>query len=299
MPAMTNGFSDYLSTKWQRVLVNVGKEKPLLYPRAVRVEDMDTNPFLSVKISGMGQMPQKLEGVQFTADLPIPGGNFSVTALPFGMLFSVTYEMWRDDLYGVMMDMWADMGRSARFRQEVQAWSMYNNAFGTATGYDATALISTSHADLDGTTQSNRPTTDVTLSQTAIQAGQLNFRLLNDDRSRPLNAEPTRLTVHPTNIPLAREILGSNGKAGQITNDTNALLADELTWMPSRFLARTQDWFLELPVEESDKILYWRDRPKSRNFDDPFTEAADFTVYERMATWVGDWRHSYGSSVGT
>lgn len=299
MPAMTNGFADYLSTKWQKVLVNVGKEKPLLYPRAVRVEDMDTNPFLSVKISGMGQMPQKPEGQQFVADLPIPGGNFSVTALPFGMLFSVTYEMWRDDLYGVMMDMWADMGRSARFRQEVQAWSMYNNAFGTATGYDATSLISTSHANLDGSIQSNRPTTDVTLSQTAIQAGQLNFRLLNDDRSRPLNAEPVRLTIHPTNIPLAREILGSNGKAGQITNDTNALLPDELTWMPSRFLTRTQDWFLEIPVDECDKILYWRDRPKSRNFDDPFTEAADFTVYERMATWVGDWRGSYGSSVGT
>ena len=57
-PAVTSGFSDYLSTKWQKVLVSKGKEKPLLYVRAMRVEDMDTNPYLAVKISGMGQMPQ-------------------------------------------------------------------------------------------------------------------------------------------------------------------------------------------------------------------------------------------------
>src|SRR6185312_11057626 len=122
MPATTTGFSDYLSTKWQKVLVSKGgKERPLLYPRAMRVQDMDVNPYLAVKLSGMGVMQAKAEGQQFPSDAPITGGNFSVTANPFGQLFSVTYEMWRDDRYGVMDQMWFDMRKSCRYRQEVQA----------------------------------------------------------------------------------------------------------------------------------------------------------------------------------
>lgn len=298
-PAVTAGFADYLTTKWQKVLLSRGKPYPLLYPRAMRVEDMDTNPYLAVKISGLQQMPQKNEGEQFIFQQPIPGGNFQVTATPFGMGFSVTFEMWRDDLYGVMNDMWADMGRSARFRQEVQAWAGFNNAFSVATGYDATDLCSTSHTDLDGTVQSNRPSPDVVLSQTAIQAGQLNFRLLNDDTSRPIAGEPTRLLIHPTNIPLARELLGSSGKPGGANNDMNALLPDELSWQPVRYFTLTQNWFLAYPVEESDMIFFWRDRPIPRHFDDPFTMDADFTLYQRIAEFVGDWRWVYGSSVGT
>jgi hypothetical protein len=279
-------------------LVNVQKEFPLLYTRAFRVEDMDTNPYLAVKISGMPVTPYKPEGQQFAAALPIPGGNFSVTAIPFGQLFSVTWEMWRDDLYGVMMKMWGDMGRSARYRQELQAWSMLNNAFSVATGYDATPLLSTSHTNLDGTIQSNRPSPDVSLSQTAIQAGQLNFRLLNDETSRPSGIEATRVILHPTNTPLARELFGSSGKPGTANNEMNALLVDELTWAPIRYLTRTQDWMLLAPVEETDLVVMWRDRPRSRQFDDPFTDASDFTLYERLATFVGEWRSAYGSTIG-
>ena len=298
MAAVTAAFSDYLSTKWQKVLVNVQKEYPLMHPRVFRVENMDTNPYLAVKISGMPVTPYKPEGQQFVAALPIPGGNFSVTAIPFGQLFSVTWEMWRDDLYGVMMKMWADMGRSLRYRQELQAFSMLNNAFSVATGYDNTDLISTSHTDLDGTIQSNRPNPDVTLSQSAIQAGQLNFRLLNDETSRPSGIEPTRVLYHPTNTPLARELFGSSGKIQTANNEMSALLPDELTHAPIRYFVRTQDWFLMAPVEETDLVFMWRDRPRSRQFDDPFTDASDFTTYERPATFVGEWRSVYGSTIG-
>jgi len=297
-PAMTTGFADYLSTKWQRVLVNVGKRYPLMYVLAMKVTDMDTNPYLSVKISGLGAMPVKAEGQQFVFDQPIPGGNFSVTAIPRGMGFSVTFEMWRDDLYGVMMDMWMHMGKSDKEAQETQAWSIFNNAFSTATGYDATALISTSHPNLDGTTTSNRPSPDVTISQTAIQAGLLNFDLLNDDRSLAQKINPSRLIYHPTNRWLVREILGSSGKVQTANNDLNALVADELTGLPSRYLTRTQDWFLAAPKEETDIEFMWRDRPMPRNFDDPFTMDADFTLYHRSATRIGEFRSIYGSTTG-
>lgn len=297
-PAVTTGFSDYLSTKWQRVLVNVGKTYPTMYTMVMDVVDMDTNPWLQVKISGMGQMPVKPEGDQFVFDQPIPGGNFTTTATPFGLGFSCSFEMWRDDLYGVMMDMWMHMGKSCKERQEVVAWSAFNNAFSVATGYDATNLCSTSHTDLDVTTQSNRPTTDVTISQTAIQAGLLNFDLLNDDRSLAMKINPSRLIYHSTNRWLVREILGSSGRSVDATNAANALLPDDLMGVPSRYLTRTQDWFLAAPKDQTDIKFMWRDRPIPRNFDDPFTMDADFTLYMRPAVLIGEWRSIYGSSVG-
>lgn len=301
MPAVTSAFADLLSTKFQTFLISTGKEFRRLWPEWVKAVDMDTNPWISEKISGMGQQFVKPEGQQFVPDLPIIGSSFQVTATPYGQLFSVTWEMWRDDKYGVMGEMWSDMGRSNRLRQEVQAFSIFNNAFSVNTGYDNKPLITNAanpHPDLDGSTQVNRPTPDIALSQTGIQAGQINFDNLNDDRSRPMDVASTRLMINPTNRYLARELLGSSGKTQTADNDMNALLNDELSWGIVRYLTRTQDWFLLAPMDQSDAEFMWRDRPRSRSFDDPFIEAADFTVYQRFATRVGWWPWSYGSTLG-
>ena len=298
MPAMTSAFAALLSTQYQTFLVNVGKAYPRLWPQWFKSVDMDTNPYISDKISGAPAEPVKPEGQQFVPVLPTLGSSFQVTATPYGFLFSVTWEMWRDDKYGVMGEMWESMARNNRTRQEVQAFSMINNGFSVATGYDNATLFNTAHVDLNGTTQANRPSPDVTLSQLGIQAGQINFDGLNDENSLPINVSATRLLIQQTNRYLARELLGSSGKTQTADNDLNALLADGLQWGVSRFLTRTQDWVLMAPMDESDAEFMWRDRPRSRTFDDPFIEASDHTVYQRFATRLGDWRWAYGSSVG-
>jgi hypothetical protein len=298
MPAVTSAFADLTSTKFQIFLVNVGRDYPRLWPRWIDSMEMDTNPFISEKISGMPLQAVKPEGQQFTSALPITGPNFQVTAVPYGMLFSVTWEMWRDDKYGVMETMYTSMGRGVRTRQEIQAFAAFNNAFSVATGYDSTDLCSTSHVDLDGTVQANRPSPDVTLSQTALQAMQINFDQLNDEVSLPQQVQATRVMAAPTNRYLLRELLGSSGKPQTADNDLNAIMMDDLTWGVVRFLTRTQDWFGLAPIKDVDIQFMWRDHPRARTFDDPFIEAADHTTYQRFAVRLGDWRGVYGSSVG-
>src|SRR5271168_1620710 len=298
MPAVTSAFSDLLSTKFQTFLVNTGKELPRLWTQWIASEEMDTNPFISEKISGMPAQLVKPEGQQFTSGQPIIGSSFQVTATPYGQIFSITWELYRDDKYGVMGQMWSSMARNTRTRQEVQAFGAFNNAFSVATGYDTTDLCSTSHADLDGTTQANRPSPDVTLSQTALQAGQVNYDLLNDEYSLPIAYVGKRVLLHPSNRYLAREILGSGGKSQTADNDMNAIWGDDLMWGVSRFLTRTQDWFLMAGMSDTDIQFMWRDHPRARAFDDPFIEAMDNTNYQRFAIRVGDWRGVYGSTVG-
>lgn len=298
MPAVTTAFANLLSTQFQSFLVNVGKETPRLWPMWLAEDDMEVNPSIYAKISGMGIQQIKPEGQQFAPDLPIEGPTFQVTATPYGMLFSVTWEMWRDDKYGVMGEMWGDMGRSNRFRQEVQGFGPWNNSFSTAVGYDGLSLCNTAHPDLDGTTQANRPTPDVTISQTAYQAAMVAFDLLNDERSRPMNMTGRRILGHPSNRYLFRELFGSDGEINTSDNNLNSVLGDNMYWGVSRYLTRTQDWWVMADMSDCDIQFLWRDRPRTRTFDDPFIEAADTTVYQRFAIRVGDWRGVYGSSVG-
>jgi hypothetical protein len=299
MPAVTTAFGDLLGTKFQTYVVNYGKENPRLWSRWGKSVDMETTPYLSAKISGIGKQYPKPEGQQFVPDLPIPGPSFSITATAYGQMFSTTWEMTRDDKYGVIGEMYTDMARSNRDRQEVQFFAAWpNNAFSVATGYDGLSLYHTAHPDLDGTTQANRPTVEVTLSRTAIQAGQVNFDLLNNERSRPVGMASTRVMIHPKNRYLARRIFGSNGQSGTANNDTNDILEDDLSYGVVRYMVRTEDWTLSAPMAESDLQFMWRDRPFTRSFDDPFIMAVDQTIYQRFAVRVGDWRWTYGSSVG-
>src|SRR5713226_4095050 len=106
MPASLPGFSNLLSSRYQGVLLDVGKERPLEYPEWINVRDMRTNPEVFFQVSGLGTMPPKPEGEQFRRDQPILGGQVNPAAVPQGMLFEVTFEMYDDDLYQIMSSMW-------------------------------------------------------------------------------------------------------------------------------------------------------------------------------------------------
>src|SRR5579872_5685518 len=131
-PIVRGAFSALLTPNLRRVYVEVGKERPLEYPLVFNVDDMEWNPITDQQISGLGTMPDKPEGQQFSLDEPILGGSKQYTASPFGLAVEVTWEMWRDELYGVMEEMVRELARASRNRQEVDAWSVLNNSFSTS-----------------------------------------------------------------------------------------------------------------------------------------------------------------------
>ena len=132
MPIGRGTFSALVAPDLRNVYVETGKERPLEYPLVFNVQSMEWNPVKDQQISGLGTMPTKPEGSQFTLDQPIIGGTKEYTASPFGLAVEVTFEMWRDDLYAVMRELSAELARASRNRQEVNAWGLLNNAFSTA-----------------------------------------------------------------------------------------------------------------------------------------------------------------------
>jgi len=298
MPIGRGSFSPLLSPDLRRVFVETGKERPLEYPMIFNVEDMEWNPITDQQISGLGTMPEKPEGSQFKLDEPILGSRRSYEAVPFGMAVEITWEMWRDELYSVMREMVAEMKRASNNRQEVQAWSVFNNAFSTSyAGFTSgEALCSTTHVGLDGVTRANRPSPDVGLSLTGLQAMIIRFENMTNERGLPRLMAPTRLIISPSNKFVAREILGSARKPFTADNEINALVEEDLGWMVCHYLTNANYWFAVVNKGIHDLNYFWRDRPIFDSFDDPWTKNAIFTSYQRHTEGWSAWRGVDGST---
>lgn len=290
-------FGALIAPDLRRVYVEIGKERPLEYPSVFSVEDMEWNPVKDRQVAGVGALPTKAEGTQFKLDAPVQGNGITYTAVPFGLAVEITWELWRDELYGVMRDMVKELGRSSRHRQEVDAWSVLNNAFDTAVvGFDGKNLCSTSHVGTDGVTRTNRPSPDVGLSITGVQSAVLRFEKMTGERNLPLVLTPNMIVIAPDLKFTAREVLGSSGKPYSADNEINALIQEDLMWMICHYFTSTTQWFTLAQKTQHDLQFLFRDRPIFDNFPDEWTKNEIFTVYQRHTKGFGSFRGVDGST---
>ena len=296
MPTNTGAVANLIAPNLRKVYIDTGKEYPLEYPLVFNVSDMEWNPMTDRQVSGLDTAVSKPEGTQFTFDEFLDGGSKTYTAAAFGLAVEITWEAWRDELYGVMKEMVAGLARAIRNRQEISAWSHFNNAFATADGFDSTVLCSVSHTDLEGTNHANRPATHIAFSQTALQNATIRFEDMTDERGIPRLMAPTNIIIASANKYVAREILGSAGKAYTAQNEINALVEDDLSYMISHYLTTSTYWFLNAKKGEHDMNFLWRDQPIFDMFDDPSTKNAVATVYMRYASGWGTYRGIDGST---
>lgn len=302
MATRRTAIASLLATDLHKVYIIEGKEYPLIFPSIVGTPGMETNPITDLRVSGLGAMPEKPEGEQFTADEIMIGGSKEHEAVPFGLAVEVTWEAWRDELYGVLREMIRCLKRASRNRYEVDAHAPYNHAFDAAPaaryqGFDSLALCHTAHTSIDSTlTWGNRPNPDIGLSNTGIQDGILHFYDLTGDRGLPCYMTPSMILTTPTNVFACREILGSAGKPYTAQNERNALLPDELSWQISRYITTSTYWFMVVQQGEHDINLWVRDENDFDLFDDPFTRNAVAASYQRHISGYNEWRGIYGST---
>jgi len=297
--AMGRGaFAALLRPDLYNVYIETGKERPLEYPSVFNVADMEWNPQTDQQISGLGTMPAKPEGSTFIPDEPILGGDVEYEATPFGMAVEATWEMWRDELYGIMREMVGEMKRASNNRQEVDAWSVLNNAFSTSfAGFTSgESLCSTAHTGLDGVSRANRPSPDISFSVTGIQSMITRFENMTGERGLPRLLSPSFVIVAPVNKFAAREILGSSGVPYKADNELNALIKEDLSWMVCHHLMTATYWFAMAAQGQHDLHFLWRDHPIFDSFDDPWSKNAVFTSYQRHTKGFGAWRGVDGST---
>jgi len=290
--------SELLAPDLREVYVETGKERPKEYPLVFNVENMEWNPVSDFQVSGLGSMPEKTEGSQFTFDEIITGGTKAYTATPYGLAVEITWEAWRDELYGVMQEMVRCLSRAGRNREEVAAWSVFNNSFSTSyVGFTSSeALCSTAHTGLDGESRANRPSPDIGFSITGIQNSITRFEDQTDERNLPRLMAPVMAIVTSANKFIAREIFGSSGKPYKADNEINALVDEDLSFMVAHYITTSTYWWLMAGKGQHDLNFFWRDSPIFDMFDDPLTKNAVATAYQRHTQGYGSWRGIDGSS---
>ena len=311
MSATTGGFAALLAPGLYEVLFNeIDAQQPQWVPifstkDSVRAYEED------LKVAGLGSMVSKPEGTNTSFEDPYIGSAKRYTMASFGLGFRITREMWDDDLYDIMMDMPAELGRASAYKIEVDAWSTLNNAFsGAYTGFDSLALCSTVHTRLDGgATIANKPSTDVDFGTTAYQAAIDHFNPLKDDRGKPIVMRPATLIIDPTFKWAAKEVLQSEYRPYTPNNEINALKGeiDENGFLTCRYLTDADSWFLIAPPRKQggggrrsghDMKFFWRTRPETAEADDFLSGDALFKIFARYTTGFGEWRGVYGSSGG-
>src|SRR6185503_18221201 len=142
--AVTNrgAIARLLSPDLHRVVISVGKTRPLEYRGLVNEGPMPWNPMTDQQVFGLGPMGTKAEGATYPLESIFTGGRTTRTAQPYGMALEFTKEAWRDELYGVLKEMVGEMSASMMHRKNVDAFSVINDAFAGAvyTGFDGSPL---------------------------------------------------------------------------------------------------------------------------------------------------------------
>lgn len=291
----TVGLAPLLLPDLKHVYIQEGKERPPEHTYWANVEDLDWQGEKDLHLSGIGAMPSKPQGTPFSTSEPILGSTKTYTANPFGLALEITWEMYRDDLYGVMVELIQGLSRAARFRQEVSAHKVLNNGFSTSfVGFTASeALVQRSHVLLDGNTLHNTPATSQTFSVLYLQGMIQRFHAMTTHRdAMPRLMAPRTILITPQNLFVAREILGSTHKPFTADNEINSILQEELSYAVNHFITNQNFHFTLAARGEHDLNFKWRDHEIFDMYDDPRLKAAVATVYQRhtdgeFGAWEG------------
>jgi phage major head subunit gpT-like protein len=299
MTTRSTAFSHLLAPGLNDILFNKYNQYPDEYTQIFNVENTTRAYEEDAEVAGLGKFVTKAEGQVITYDEPFQSANKKrYTPAVWALGFRVSYELYKNDLYGIIKKMPASLARSAKQTVEAEAWSVLNNAFNAAkTGLDGVSLCNTAHpsVNLQGGPYSNRLSTDADLSITSLQSAIQLMEGTTDDRDLNLMIKPKLLVCHYSNKWAARELLNSEKKPYTADNEINALSDEELKYMVGHYLTDEDAWFLMSGKEDHNLKLFWREKLRMDNDDDFDTGDAKFKGMMWFDYGFSGWRGIAGS----
>lgn len=260
-----------------------------------------------VGITSFGLARIKPEGQAIDYDTEQQAFLTRYSHVVYALGFVITREIVEDDQYDVVGQRRAEgLAFSMRQTKEVVAANIYNRAFDTNyLGGDGSCMITTSHANFSGGTQSNRSATDTALSEAGIEQAIIDMGKWTNDRGLRIAVKPEKLII-PVDLQFeASRILQSpyrpSANGGKVTgyaaNDVNVLYMDGR--LPggvfvNHYLTSTTSWFLRTGVK--DGLKHFQRREQEFAIDNDFeTENAKFKATERYSFGWTDYRAIYGN----
>lgn len=252
-----------------------------------------------VGISSFGLAVQKSEGTPISYDSERQAFITRYQHVVYALGFVITREMMDDDQYDVVGQRKAQgLAFSMRQTKEIVGANVYNRAFsGSYLGGDGVAMVSASHPNIAGGTQSNIIATAADLSEASLEQACIDIAGYTNDRGLLIAVRPESLVIPRQLIFEAKRILFSDGRVGSDLNDLNALktMGSVPKIITNHYLTDTDAWFIRTNVK--DGLKYFERDGDSFDMDNDFdTENAKFKARSRYSFGWTDWRGIYGSA---
>lgn len=218
--------------------------------------------------------------------------------LSIALGYAITREAIEDNLYKSEWDP-NNLGLMDAFARTKETFGA--DILNTATVYDATIggdgqpLCSTAHP-VDGGSFANRPATDLSLNEGALESSSIQIRNFRDNRNQRMFARARKLIVPKQLWYVAERLLKTELRPGTANNDVNAIVSTKTLpdgYIVMDYLTSQYAWFIK-----TDKPgLIYLDRTA---FDtdmqvEATTQNLLVTGYERYKFSYNDPRAIYGS----
>lgn len=305
MAMFTTDHPELLDTPLRKIFFQLNLP-PAEYIRWIKNIPTRRNFEDELRMAEFGPIPEHVEGDTIIFDDAIEGETKRFTPITFAMGYITTQKLREDDQHGQIIKLTKSLRKSVRYLYEVESYKIINNMTSTtlerSVGFDDLALASTAHTDVGtASTQSNRPTTAVVISNTAVEAAQKAFFGWKDQRGvMPGVWTPKLAIVHYNYMHTAARIFQNAMRYDTADWDENWIRKGPAengvsTFIPSRYITNTKYWALLSDKADHDLKLYDRISPQfSTNVD---FQTGNHQVKTRMRFQPGfsDWRGFYGS----
>jgi hypothetical protein len=207
------------------------------------------------KLSGFSAAPVKNEGSAIAYDNAQEAFTARYSHETIALGFSITEEAVEDNLYDSLSARYTKaLARAMAYTKQVKAASVINNGFTNSSVYyggDGVPLFSTAHPLVNGSTNSNRPSTNADLNETSLENAVIQIAAWTDERGLLIAAKPRKLIIPPALQFVATRLLETSLRVGTTDNDINALKNNGSIpegYTINNFLTDTNGWYLTTDV---------------------------------------------------
>ena len=252
------------------------------------------------KLSGFSAAPVKNEGSAIAYDNAQEAWTTRYNHETIALGFSITEEAVEDNLYDSLSARYTKgLARAMAYTKQVKAAAVINNGFSSAyPGGDGVSLFSTAHPLINGSTNSNTPSTQVDLNETSLEAAVIQIAGWTDERGLLIAAKPAKLIVPPSLMFVAKRLLDTELRVGTTDNDINAI--KQMGAIPggytvNHFLTDTNGWYLTTDVPNG--LKHFIRSPLTQSMDGDFdTGNVRYKSRERYSFGWSDPLGMWGSS---
>ncbi len=280
-----------LNTVWEKA----GKDRKPEWQSLVTSYNSTQNWEEELSLAGYGLPVIKGEGDSVTMDVMRQGFLQRYTHVVYALGFSITRELFEDDLYDKVGEQKANKLRySMQQGKETVVANLYNRAFNsTYTFADGKEILATDHPYVGGGTFANELATAADLSEAAIEQACIDIQKYQDSRGLKEAIKPVKLIVPVDLWPDAEKLLGTQYEVGT-ANNTISVIYKKMPMEVNHYLTDADAWFIRTDAENGLKLF--QRRPLQFDMDNDWdTENAKFKASERYSVGITNVKALFGS----